>query len=685
MKEQFIYYLKDIILKVNSFCKKNKNIIYLFLFLLIVWRFYLMIGFFNTIALIYIGFFFGYIFNNKFKNKIESIIKTIKYLYKIYWEIPALTLKNDTIKNRKVFLEVLIFLVIIFTLYYIFEKIIKNLIESNFIIGKNKIDFKWLNILIKDFGIQPIVLTLFICGVLFINFIFKENNGLKKIVYNYRKTVIFLSGILGLGLFFFILEIEPIKTLIEKDRIKDLYSLLSISSLFVLYFLWYIRDENKKKDIDNNRRDINLKDFQVLSQWACGTNYSNTEKQTEKHYPIYINFNAHQLAAIAQLEVYLNAGFGKEFIEPSKIIISNLIKDYTNKIEHIFENNTETEEILIDKINKIKKDSIFILLNNIWNNNLKLQIENIYGLTITKIFEKIENDLFYFNNINSDIINCNVNNKKFQYCNFYKNNLKANIFIKTEFTEFKFLEANIINTKFIAKSKLNNCKFENSKFSNISFKDVTIENLQFYLNNEPFALNDIIYEKNKNLLIFENCKVNYLSFSKKNEDNNSKKNEDIFLIKLNILNSKFSFCVLNNFQVDLIKIYKITFNFSNFEKSKFVSNESNKLMIKNTIFKNVNFFQAEFKDVIFFDVTFNNIDFRDVKLTNCKFINLIILDENEKSNFSNTIIQEENILFLKVDTLKNYEHFEEIKSIQKDEEQLNNLTEKLNDLGMQII
>ena len=55
----------------------------------------------------------------------------------------------------------------------------------------------------------------------------------------------------------------------------------------VAFAIWYFRDENSKQQIDNQRKDINLKEFQKLSEWVSGAHLPEmkiSEKSIIKNY-----------------------------------------------------------------------------------------------------------------------------------------------------------------------------------------------------------------------------------------------------------------------------------------------------------------------------------------------------------------------------------------------------------------
>jgi len=102
------------------------------------------------------------------------------------------------------------------------------------------------------------------------------------------------------------------------------------------YVIWAFRDHNNRMQIENQRKDINLKDFQKLSEWASGmhipekkitkTNFGigegaeasrtiETFEQMEgilkDHPSLHDGAVALQIAAIYQLEAFLRGDYGE--------------------------------------------------------------------------------------------------------------------------------------------------------------------------------------------------------------------------------------------------------------------------------------------------------------------------------------------------------------------------------------
>ncbi|MFA5215936.1 hypothetical protein [Sulfuricurvum sp.] len=97
-------------------------------------------------------------------------------------------------------------------------------------------------------------------------------------IYNWIKAVnkrwiwVLLSAIVGIIFFLFIYVHTPI---LNPDVIKNVgfwNFLIIILGSPVAFVIWLYRDKNNIEQLENQRKDINLKDFQKLAEWVSGVN-----------------------------------------------------------------------------------------------------------------------------------------------------------------------------------------------------------------------------------------------------------------------------------------------------------------------------------------------------------------------------------------------------------------------------
>jgi hypothetical protein len=97
---------------------------------------------------------------------------------------------------------------------------------------------------------------------------------------------VFWAGIASLVIFFFLFVFFQIcfPELLEKSAGLWNFIILVVSAP-VAFAIWHFRDENSRQQIENQRKDINLKEFQKLSEWVSGAHLpeiKTIDKTTQK-------------------------------------------------------------------------------------------------------------------------------------------------------------------------------------------------------------------------------------------------------------------------------------------------------------------------------------------------------------------------------------------------------------------
>ena len=97
---------------------------------------------------------------------------------------------------------------------------------------------------------------------------------------------VFCSGIASLVIFvmLFIFFQNCFPELVEKSAGLWNFIILVVSAP-VAFAIWHFRDENNRQQIENQRKDINLKEFQKLSEWVSGAHLpeiKTVDKTTQK-------------------------------------------------------------------------------------------------------------------------------------------------------------------------------------------------------------------------------------------------------------------------------------------------------------------------------------------------------------------------------------------------------------------
>ena len=108
--------------------------------------------------------------------------------------------------------------------------------------------------------------------------------------YAWRKLTnawkVFCSGIVSLVIFVILFVFFQIcfPELLEKSAGLWNFIILVVSAP-VAFAIWHFRDENNRQQIENQRKDINLKEFQKLSEWVSGAHLpeiKTIDKTTQK-------------------------------------------------------------------------------------------------------------------------------------------------------------------------------------------------------------------------------------------------------------------------------------------------------------------------------------------------------------------------------------------------------------------
>ena len=97
---------------------------------------------------------------------------------------------------------------------------------------------------------------------------------------------VFCSGIVSLVIFVILFVFFQIcfPELLEKSAGLWNFIILVVSAP-VAFVIWHFRDENNRQQIENQRKDINLKEFQKLSEWVSGAHLpeiKTLDKTTQK-------------------------------------------------------------------------------------------------------------------------------------------------------------------------------------------------------------------------------------------------------------------------------------------------------------------------------------------------------------------------------------------------------------------
>ncbi len=146
-----------------------------------------------------------------------------------------------------------------------------------------------------------------------------------------------------------------------------------VMSAPIIFVIWVFRDINRLMELENARKDTNLKEFQQLQRWATGNIEGDKDNQDNKI--------ALQISALHSLRAYLKGEYGDSFRRGAyEIFRASLATQHQKILKQVNESKFEniTAEInncqLTKQLNIIASEEWFNLLinHNFPTNNISL-------------------------------------------------------------------------------------------------------------------------------------------------------------------------------------------------------------------------------------------------------------------------------------------------------------------------
>jgi uncharacterized protein YjbI with pentapeptide repeats len=131
--------------------------------------------------------------------------------------------------------------------------------------------------------------------------------------------------------------------------------IILVLGLFTAFVLWWFRDINKRHEIENARKDTNLKDFQQICQWAAGEHLKDRnpivvycrpqnkrlKTQTQSNEGLDDLNDTLRISAVHQLAAFVRGDFGEHFKRPAFVLLKtlwlNLVKEHLEKWDDKFD------------------------------------------------------------------------------------------------------------------------------------------------------------------------------------------------------------------------------------------------------------------------------------------------------------------------------------------------------------
>ncbi|HHT7702159.1 pentapeptide repeat-containing protein [Pasteurella multocida] len=159
------------------------------------------------------------------------------------------------------------------------------------------------------------------------------------------------------------------------EGINGIWTLITaVISSPILYAIWRLRDQNATKQIENQRKDINLKEFQKIAEWVSGLHLiedevtekivNQTEQETTRKYtqqsenlsiPTFRKKDGAvglQIAAIYNLLPFYRGEHGESFKKPAfNLLKSAWLSMQYKQLSHLNNGGEITEAISLIRIN----------------------------------------------------------------------------------------------------------------------------------------------------------------------------------------------------------------------------------------------------------------------------------------------------------------------------------------------
>lgn len=313
------------------------------------------------------------------------------------------------------------------------------------------IDHKW--------AIISILVVLVISGWVCLK---RKSNNVWKVIYAGIWSIILgfllLSGIAASGI-----TAGSSKSIIEGSAGFWNFIILIVSAP-VAFAIWHFRDENNKQQIENQRKDINLKEFQKLSEWVSGAHLpeiktvsktmqksspkdgaeitEQTTEQSEEYAkkPDAADFDtfskrdgavALQISAIYNLLPFFRGDYGESFRRPAFNLLKSawqaMQQDSLKKLNEAHLSDEERKKIFDELTQKAKSPmgvALTQVLLSLNQENKKLNLRDFPEMLPNICLAGMNFHLSGVDKIARDLSGLNLQGANFQKTNLEKINLQ---------------------------------------------------------------------------------------------------------------------------------------------------------------------------------------------------------------------------------------------------------------------
>lgn len=395
-----------------------------------------------------------------------------------------------------------------------------------------------------------------------------------------RTSYIVLAGILSIPFTLFIVWITnkilntyfgtSISQILEPRGAWTLITLIFSSPVALV--VWHFRDENTKQQIENQRKDINLKEFQKIAEWISGIHFPEYKEETKisKH-TFYDRYNIAiglQISSVYSILPFYRGDYGDFFIKPSL----NLLKSTWQALQfnHLKELNNYKDH----------DDGIIIA------DYIKENVNGGLGMALTQVL--LADDGKYLLQHPEEFSTMNLSGIDLHLFGLSKNICEKLFCNLANASGIQLQAANLYRTKFIN----SNLSFANFQYANLTEAHLSHTNL---------------YSTDFHSTIIKNSLF-----------------EDANLENSNLKYTNASYSKFNNSNLQNINAQNAIFIHTEFSNSNLLKSNLKNIDLSNSIFKNIDLghsdlFNANLSEACFEDVDFSYSNLQEADLSKAIF------------------------------------------------------------------
>lgn len=306
----------------------------------------------------------------------------------------------------------------------------------------------------------------------------------------------------------------------SKDSIDTLSAgfwnfIILIASAPVAFVIWHFRDENNRQQIENQRKDINLKEFQKLSEWVSGAHLpeiktvsKTTQKSSSKdgaeiieqtteqseeyakkpdtaHFDTFSKRDgavALQISAIYNLLPFFRGDYGESFRLPAFNLLKSawqtMLQDSLKKLERENLSEIEKSEIRVELWQKAGSPmgiALTRMLLSLNQENTKLNLRDFPEMLPNICLAGIAFNLNGINESTRDLSGLDLSGVDFRGADLQLANLQNSQLAMAKLQNVQLLEANMQNVQLFG-ANLQNAQLVSVNLQNAQLNYANFQN-----------------------------------------------------------------------------------------------------------------------------------------------------------------------------------------------------------------